>query len=394
MPDPFDPRNVSLGYASESSFGVQPSGSGVIQKVPFQSWSLKQPTDTVISQTIRGRRAPIDLLRTSLRAEATLGYELIHTAYDDLFSQALMSSNWAAPVTLTSSTLSFDASDDSINDSAGSLAQFTANQWVYITGFTGNASQNGFYKILTVSASKVTLTPGINSDDASGEAVTINQGAYLEDGNVFRSRTWECQFDESTDLFQVANGMSVSEWTLNVAVGEIMGGNFTMLGTAVSTQTGSSPVDPAPVAAPDNTPMSAVGHVVATRELAAMSDVEILGMTLTANNNLAVREIVGTLGAAKRHRADLFELSGTLRMFLTGNTHMDYFYDFTTHNVATIVQDDAGNTYVFDVPSLKFSDADIPIQGGQDNILEMPWNAFEDATEGIAFRIARWLSLS
>jgi hypothetical protein len=390
MADPFDPRNASVRIIPEATFGVTPAGS--TQAIPFQSLSLKQPTDTVISQTIRSGRAPIDLLRVSLRAEANLGFEMIAAAYDDFWEQSLMSTAWSSQVQVSASTLSFAATDDSINDSGGGFGSFAVNQWVHISGFTGTASQNGFYKILTQSTSKLTLAPAITSDDAAGEAVIVTQGPYLEDSNSFRSMAMEVKYDESTAVYKLGLGMSVSEANMTVAVGEIINGSFTLLGTSVTTPPAQIA---APLAATTNKPMNAVDHVARVMELsgANMKDLEILGMDFSVNNNLAVRELVAVLGAAKRHRADLFEASGTIRVYLDGLGQLDRFYDFSTHNIVLILLDGSGNGYVFDWPAIKFSDADDPVQGGQDLIIELPWNAFEHPTENVAMRIARFTSV-
>ena len=390
MAEPFDPRNTTLGYATETLFGVTPVAQ--LQLIPFQSWNPKQPTDTVISQTIRTGRAPIDLLRTSLHAEATLGFEMIAAAYDAFFEQSLMSAAWATQQSVTATDISFQASDDSVNSSAGAFSSFAANKWVHISGFTGSPGQNGFYKIVTKSNSKLTLVPGIASDDAAGESVTVVQGPFIEDGNTFRSMLMEAKHDESTDMYHFANGMSVSEAALNMEVGAIVNGSFTMMGTKFMTGTVSEGSG-APLAATTNLPMTAVDHVASTREGPTHTAMEILGQSFAVNNNLGLREIVGTLGPAKRHRADLFEASGSARIYLTGPTEIQRFYDFDTWNFASILRDGAGNAYVFDFPAVKFSDADFTVQTGQDLTVTMPWNAFDHPTEGVAMRVSRFTSL-
>lgn len=84
-------------------------------------------------------------------------------------------------VTLTATTLSAQASDNSFNDSANGFvtAGFTVGKAVKVTGFTGSGANNIFSAVVTaVTAGKLTIggTDGdVIVDDAAGESVTITQ---------------------------------------------------------------------------------------------------------------------------------------------------------------------------------------------------------------------------
>lgn len=79
-------------------------------------------------------------------------------------------------VTVTASTISSAASDNSLNDSGGGLlvAGFTAGKTVYLSGFTGGQSA-GFGVVDSVTANKMILTGITLVDDSAGESVTITQ---------------------------------------------------------------------------------------------------------------------------------------------------------------------------------------------------------------------------
>lgn len=79
-------------------------------------------------------------------------------------------------VTITASTISSAASDNSLNDSGGGLlvAGFTAGKTVYLSGFTGGQSA-GFGVVDSVTANKMILTGITLVDDSAGESVTITQ---------------------------------------------------------------------------------------------------------------------------------------------------------------------------------------------------------------------------
>lgn len=90
-------------------------------------------------------------------------------------------SQLSASVTISGTTISAQASDNSFNDSAAGFvaAGFTTGKAVKVTGFTGNVANNIVSGIVTsVAAGKLTIggTDGdVIVDDAAGESVTITQ---------------------------------------------------------------------------------------------------------------------------------------------------------------------------------------------------------------------------
>lgn len=90
-------------------------------------------------------------------------------------------SQLSASVTITGTTLSAQASDNSFNDSGNGFvtAGFTTGKAVKVTGFTGNVANNITSGVVTaVTAGKLTIggTDGdVIVDDAAGESVTITQ---------------------------------------------------------------------------------------------------------------------------------------------------------------------------------------------------------------------------
>lgn len=87
----------------------------------------------------------------------------------------------SATVTITASTISAAASDNSFNDSAAGFvaAGFAVGKAVKVSGFTGNVANNISSGVITaLTASKMTIggTDGdVIVDDAAGESVTIAQ---------------------------------------------------------------------------------------------------------------------------------------------------------------------------------------------------------------------------
>ncbi len=107
---------------------------------------------------------------SQLTAAATLsGAELVEV------------SQLSASVTITATTISADASDNSFNDSANGFvaAGFTTGKAVKVTGFTGNVANNIVSGVVTSVAAGKLIIGGSDGDvivnDAAGESVTITQ---------------------------------------------------------------------------------------------------------------------------------------------------------------------------------------------------------------------------
>ncbi len=84
-------------------------------------------------------------------------------------------------------------------------------------------------------------------------------------------------------------------------------------------------------------------------------------------------------------------MTGTLQAFFASKTEMDKYRNFTTSSIAVQLQDDAGNTYIIDFPSIKYTDGENVVSGeNTDIIADLPFTAFRDATEGITIRIAKF----
>lgn len=100
-----------------------------------------------------------------------------------LLEACAMDGTAAAPVTITASTISAAAADNSFNDSANGFGSFTAGMAVKVSGFTGNTANNLTGIITTAAAGKLTIA-GTDGDaivdDAAGEAVTITACARYD----------------------------------------------------------------------------------------------------------------------------------------------------------------------------------------------------------------------
>lgn len=132
-------------------------------------------------------------------------------------SELVEVSKLSASVTITGTTISAQASDNSFNDSANGFvaAGFTTGKTVKVSGFTGSGANNIVSGVVTaVTAGKLTIggTDGdVIVDDAAGESVTITQwdskrstaqdvaALGASGGSLFNVKSYGAIGDGSTD---------------------------------------------------------------------------------------------------------------------------------------------------------------------------------------------------
>ena len=112
----------------EVTWGTVPSTA--FTNLNVTSESLGVSTNFVNSQYIRSDRQIADNIRTGRAAAGSLGIELQYGGYDTMIEGAMMAS-WGTTATITATTISAAAADNSYNDSGSGFvsANFVQGQW-------------------------------------------------------------------------------------------------------------------------------------------------------------------------------------------------------------------------------------------------------------------------
>ena len=379
---------VSLIWKEESVFGTAPSGT--YQALNFTSESLRQDTTIVNSQTIRSDRQLASIKRTDLRAAGSFDFELQYGGYDGLFEAGLLSAVWtAAPADTGSMSLDSASGDNSFNRAADSFVVdgFVAGQWVKTSGFA-TAANNGYFKIVTVTALKMVVSGGTLTTDANAAGRQILQGAEVTQGTTFRSLAVEKQFTDLTNKYALFTGMAIDGISLSANIGQICTGSFEFLG-AQEASTAATAGDGSPTAAATTDIMSAVDDVAAILEAQA-AGTGFLQWTMQLRNNLRARTEIGTYGVASIGTGTI-EITGTLQQYFTTEALFDKYLDQTLSSLAVRFTDTAGNAYIVDLPEVRYSAGQRPAQGqSTDVIADLQYSAFMDPTLSDTIKIARW----
>lgn len=384
-----DANRVNLALIEESTYGVTPSGPPTLQNIRFSNESLGGANETIESDEIESDRQTSDINRVDVSAGGEINGRISYGNWDALIEACLQSADWSTVVTQTGTVYSMAAADNSLNRSSGSFISdgYVAKQWIRVSGFA-TAANNGLFKIVSVAATKLVLSHGGSVvNESAGPSVEIEMGAQVVNGVTFRSFSIEKAFTDLASTFEVYTGMVPGTCKIGVTTKQMLSMGFGFVGARAAEAT-ATVGDGSNTAAPTTKVMNAVDNVLAVLE--GGSSQGVTGLNIDINNNLGARSQVGTLGAVGI-RSGNFQVSGGLTAYLASNALIAKFLNFTDASLAFKLQDAAGNQYVIDLPSIKYSDGK-RVAGGknQDVIADMKFIAKKDATEGITLRIARF----
>lgn len=164
-----DSNRGQLYYGPEATWGTTPAAA--LKEFRFTSESLKQSTQSTMSEEIRSDRQVTDVVRTGIQAEGDVGFEVSFGALDDFIAGALMS-NWAAD----GGTV--DANDETITN--GTTAKsFTLEKKFSDVGeyeaYTGMRVNTLAFTLET--GSLATGTAGFIGKKATPASATVGTGA-------------------------------------------------------------------------------------------------------------------------------------------------------------------------------------------------------------------------
>lgn len=382
-----DSDRLSMRYKAEGTYGALETGNK-FTNLRITSESLGQNSNFIESNEIVSDRQIADMARVGISAGGNIETELSYGAFDDLFAALLFDAAWNAAVTTISADTDISAadSDNSFNDSTTGFTGYVVNQWIQVSGFTDPAN-NGIFKIVSVTTAKMVVTGGTLVTEASGDSVTIEQGAYIENGTDFTSFNVEKDFEDLSTEFEILTGIAYDTYALAVTPSQILTGSFGVLGQDAASA-GATTGDGSPTPAPTNPIMNAVSNVTAILE--NYSSYGSTNLTMNIANNLRSRLQIASLGAISIG-AGKFVITGNLTAYFTTPAVMNKYLNNTSTSLALVLTDDLGNIYVIDMPQVKFTNGR-RIGGGvnTDITANMDFAAYKHATEGKTMRMVRF----
>lgn len=383
-----DANSALMRYVVESTYGTNPGGT--FDYIDFTGESLGQQNGTIRSQIIRADRQVKDIIRNSVSAGGDINFEWLYggdgTWVSDFAKYALLDTGetWGSETTVISADTSVEVNGGGLYeyDSGGSGTwdnNPSPGEWIEVRGFT-EAANNGYKKVTAATDDTITTDDTLTTE-AAGDTVTIIQGAYLHNGTTLNTLSIEKEWDASvvsgSNRFHLLTGMAIASMTQTWNADTIMTGTAGFLGKSMSTATSTGAGGD--TASPDNQVYNAVDHLAQAR--VGASDVTVIGADWDLQNNLRVRQVAGTLGAISVGKGQL-NVTGAIRAYFEATTGLDDFLNHTTTSWDYVIEDDAGNAFVFDFPQVKLTLGTAPNEGIDTDVTRTyNFEAYRDSSE-------------
>jgi hypothetical protein len=369
----------------EPSFGIVAT-TGNFYNCRITSEDLEYALVTAESQELTGDRQTSDLIPVGAGVQGGLSYEPSYAEHDWLMAAALATqvSNVLGTNGEGTGTATFTATGVTV--SAGTpFAALEAGQWVRVP----NAAQTGNRKlaqVLTVvgAGTGYTVASGTYVPE-TGTTGVLFQGARFKNASVLTSFSVE-RFNAdmgASGLYECLRGNCVDQWSVDLAPGSILGGQFQFKGKdAVAVSTGTI-LPGTGVASQTYQVMNAVTNF----SQLLINGVPLSGtiarkLQLTVKNNLRPREGLGVLGPFDM-ALGAFDCELAFEIFMNDATLYNYFVQNTPVPVSFVLADVLGNAYPITLPRTKIMSAKRPAGGrNQDIIVSGTFDALKDPVTG------------
>jgi len=355
-------NRVALRYIAESTFGTTPV-TPAFTELRYTGESLNYNISNITSDEIRADRMTADLVQVSGDGSGDVNVELSYDAYD-AFIEACLAGTWSAQLAVAESDISATTGTDTFNTVAGDFVAdgIVVGKWVEVAGYT-DTTINGFYRVVTVTASDITVTPAIPASEAAGNAITMT-GSMLRNGTTLRSFSIQKELEDLTpSSFFLFNGVRVGQMSLNFETGSILTGAFSMMGLGATVNT-TGVAGQTEVAAASNEVLNAVSNVLQIEFDGVVSTASFNTLALSINNNLRAQDAIGSLPHIGIAMSRL-EVTGDAELYFADNAEYTKYLNATAFSMSFRAQDAAGNAYIFTLPRVKYETGEV-VAGGLD----------------------------
>lgn len=382
-----DTSRSVLRYVAESTLGTTPASA--LTEVRQTSNSLARNQSYATSQEIRSDRNIRDSILVDMEPSGDFNFELSYGDFDT-FLEGAMFSTYSTAKSVAGTDIS---AVNATNSYASSSTDFTTENisvgdWIKVAGFT-TSGNNGFAKVTAVAANLLTVSGLTLTDEAAGDSVTMT-GSSLRNGTTLKSFTMENEFTDITQFISFT-GMVVSTAALNLAVGSILNGTFSFIGMD-SAIAGSTVGTGSAVAASSNDVMNSVADISNIRENGALmstSGIYVLSAAINVDNGIRGQKAIGNLGNIGIGKGRC-NVTGSLEVYFSDAALYNKFINNTATSIDFRVTDGT-NTYIIDIPNLKFQNGDPTVSGiDADVVLPLDFQALYDATDGCTLSIHKF----
>jgi hypothetical protein len=349
------------------------AGSGNGDILRYVSHGLNPSQNSITSEEVNSDRMVTDLKNVSSGATGSLSLEYSYKNLTPELESAFYST--FSTVTLTTSTVSAADEYNSLNDATEDLSIFLPGTWVNVSGFTETAN-NGLAKVVSSTTDKLVLSYIDLVDEVLGDSVTISS-SLLINGTTEQAYDYE-ELDESSSKYFTYTNMVVNTFTLDATPQEKITASADLLGTAFDNPSGT--IFDGYDAAVTTPIMDTSNNVISLMIGGVEYNVQSANINISNGNRL--QTVVGS-GTAAGIGAGKMEITGSVAIYFSSaaDTLFTAFKNNTETDFDLVMTDDLGNSEIWSIPAVKFTEIDKPNAGTEsDYIFTFSFGAKVDAT--------------
>lgn len=365
-----------LRYVEESVFATLPASPTMVElRTTGDSLSLSRQQNE--SAELRSDRQTADVRMGNASAGGDIQIEFSYGSFDDLL-QALIMGTWATPYNETGVTIDVDGAANTFTRSTGSFVTDGVKVGDHITfGGFAESGNNGTFEVTDVTATVVTCAnaTGLVTESGGGDETFTTSGERISTGTNLRTFSIE-KAHTDIDQYQLFTGCGINSMSLSISPNQMVTGSFSVMGSdmSLSQSTNANSVTDAPTSSPFDSFTGSIKEGGST--IAIVTD-----LSLSIENGLSQNYVVFTDGAVSltdgRSR-----VTGSISVYFEDETLLEKFVNETESDLVFTLTDTDGNGYRFILPRIKYTGAPTPVSGEDNIILNMPFMALYDSTEG------------
>ena len=382
-----------LFYKKEAIYGVTPDTTGAVIKtsgfaeIRNTEDSVSLVRDSFVSDERRGDRGIHDHRLGTKQPAGDIGFEFSHTSFDDFLAAALCSDLVAAtvPVTTTNMSAYIDATTGIVTAAAEAFITdgYEVGDTITMADW-GDAGNNGTFVIsalpdethMTVYPTTNLVTVLIGDAEADIDLAAFSTGW---NANVIKKGTQVTSFSmvkSFSDIlrYQLFTGGVINTMSLDVNPNAMVTGSFGFLFKDMSSGAGAYVTSPSATGVTH--PFDGFTGSI-TEGGGAISVVSSLSLSL---DNGFERNFALMSSTNPQVTSGKSNITGTVTLYFEDATEYDKFINETESALVITLEDLDGATIAINLPRIKYTSADSPVNSDGATMVTMNFQALDDSS--------------
>ena len=367
-----------LYYVLETTYGDGGGATPSVSEIRNKDDSISLARDNYVSEERRGDRGIHDMRLGNKQPAGDISFELSYGSFDDFMRLALGDSAWVAAYSPISADCTVVASTKKITRASGSWIAdgVKIGDSITFAGFSAPANDQEM-QVTAISATDLTFANSTGLvDEAVAATVTATTSAtIIKKGTTVDSVAVEKVFSDIGE-YQFYTGGIVNTMSLDIRPNGMIAGSFGMLfkdhqNAQAAFHSGS------PSSVSTARPFDAfTGYIIEDDSSLAVAS----GLNFSLDNGFT-RNFVLMQNTAPQMTSGKSNITGSTTLYFEDSTLYDKFVNEVETSIEFQLMDNNYNAYVFTLPRVKYTTADIPVNNDDALILTMNFQALDDATQ-------------